>query len=239
MITRISLIVVTTLGLSVMGRARNGGVTPPIQIRAVLFDPTHTMVDLFIPEPSGTAVKLNLQPASLSKPQLTVPLNGMVLFYNTDAVNPEKPMENLAATLKVPQNVRRAIAILFPNPPGSKLAIRAMLIDDSAKGFPKGESRVVNLISAKVAVQAGEHKVGALPGKVTTIPPVEKRNEYNMAQTNFYFEEEDTWVPFSERQIKYVERVRRIYLIAPVRGGDYPYVTTIVDIASPNPAGNN
>jgi len=233
------LIVVTALGISVMARAQNGDVAPPIQIRAVLLDPTHAMVDLFIPDPSGTAVKLNLQPANLSKPQLTVPLNGTVLFYNTDAVNPEKPMESLAATLKVPQNVKRAIAILIPSPPGSKLAFRAVLIDDTAKGFPKGESRVLSLVPVETAIQAGEHKRQILPGKVTSVPPVTKRNEYNMAQTNFYYKQDGAWVPFSERQIKYVERVRRIYLIAPVPGGKYPYVTTIVDIASPTPAGNN
>ncbi len=239
MITRISFLVAATLGLSVMARAQNGDVAPPVQIRAVMFDPTHAMVDLFIPDPSGTAVKLNLQNANLSPPQLTQPVNGKILFYTTGAVNPEKPMANLAATLKVPQNVKRAIVILVPGPPDSQPAFRAVLIDDTTKGFPKGESRVLSLVPVETAIQAGEHKRQVLPGKVTAVPSVKQRNEFNIAQTNFYYKQDGTWVVFTERQLQFLDAFRRIFIISVPPGGNQPFVTTIVDTAAPTLPGKS
>lgn len=238
MTARTSILVAATLGLSAIARAQNGNDAPPIQIRAVLHDPAHPPADLFIPDPSGNAVKLNLQPANLSSSQETKPLNGTILFYNTDAVDPEKPMENLAATLKVPRDLKRAIVILVPGPPGSKPAFRAILIDDSARGFSNGESQVLSLVPVQTAIEAGEHKLQIRPGKLTRVPAVKKRDEYNIAQTNFYYKEGASWVIFTERQLQFLDQFRRIFIISAPPGASQPFITTIVDTAvPPAPAG--
>lgn len=113
-----------------------------------------------------------------------------------------------------------------------KTKVSALIIDDSAKGFPGGESRVLSLVRMETAIQAGEHKVRILPGKLTRVPAVQKRNAYNIAQTNFYYKKNATaWSVFTERQVKYSDRLRRIYLITGFSGGTDLYVTTIVDTA--------
>jgi hypothetical protein len=64
---------------------------------------------------------------------------------------------------------------------------------------------------------------------------VSKKDEFNMAQTNFYYKEKDAWVPFIERQLQYVDTTRRIFLVYLTPGSTQPFVTTIVDNATVAP----
>jgi hypothetical protein len=104
-----------------------------------------------------------------------------------------------------------------------------LLIDDSAKAFPAGESRVLPLITVETAIQAGEHKLSVPPGKITKVSPVKKVDEFNMAQTNFYYKQGEAWVPFTERQLQFLDAYRRIFIIHATPGALQPTVTTIVD----------
>lgn len=239
MIMRKLILSIVALGLCSIGHAQSAGEAAPIQIRAVLHDPAHPVVDLFILDPSDAVVKLDLRRANLSPAQMTRPVNGSILFFNAANVDLEKPMENVAATMKVPPGLNRVIVILVPPPPDSKFAMHAVLIDDTANGFPKGESRILSMIPVEVGIQAGEHRLRAEPGKVTRIPAVEKRNEFNIAQTNFYYNKDDSWVVFTERQIQYLDKFRRIFLVSVPPGGGHPYITTIVDTAAPMVSGSN
>ncbi len=235
MIARKLILSITALGLFSTGHAQSDKDAPTIQIRAVLHDPAHPETELFIPDSSDGVEKLNLRRANLSPVQMTRPVNGAILFYNTATFDPEKPMENLVAMLKVPPGMNRIIVILVPNPPDSKFAMHAVLIEDTATGFPKGESRILSMIPVEVGIQAGEHRVRADPGKITRIPAVEKHNEFNIAQTSFYYKKDESWVVFTERQVKYSDKLRRIYLIVAPQGSRSPYVTTIVDTSVTKP----
>jgi hypothetical protein len=234
MITRLSLLVVATFALLSVAGAQQGNVDPPIQIRVVLHDPAHPVVDFFVPDQGGATVKLDLIPASLSSPQISKPLNGTLLFYDTAKTDPKKPMEHLAATVKIPNNTKKVIVILIPGPPDSKPPFRAVLIDDSAKGFPMGESRVLSLVPVETAIQAGEHRLQILPGQITSVPVVKKCNEFNMAQTNFYYKEGASWVNFTERQLQYLDDFRRIFIIGVTPGANQPFISTIVDTMEPD-----
>lgn len=202
-----------------------------VEIRAVLHDPAHPVADLYVLDKSGTAVKLDLSPGSLSSPQVTQTSNGSVLFYNKAAVDPKKPAENLAATVKVPAKVKSAIVILVPGPPNTAPAYRPVMIEDSSTGFPKGESRVLSLVPVETAIEAGEHKLPISPGKIVSVPAVKKLNEFNMAQTNFYYKDGAAWVTFTERQVQYLDSFRRIFIISATPGASQPLITTIVDTA--------
>ena len=90
------------------------------------------------------------------------------------------------------------MVIVLPAPEGTKPAYRMLVIDDSEKAFPGGESRVLPLVAVETAIQAGEHRLPVHPGKITNVPPVTKRDEFNMAQTNFYYQQGEAWVVFTE-----------------------------------------
>jgi hypothetical protein len=54
-------------------------------------------------------------------------------------------------------------------------------------------------------------------------------NDFNMAQTNFFYKEADQWVAFTERQLQYLDSTKRIFLIYLTPGSMQPFVTTLVD----------
>ena len=200
----------------------------PVQIRALLHDPTRPSVDLFVADQNGVVAKLNLSPANLSPAQMTAPVNGSVVFYDTASVDLKKPQDHIAGTIKLPPSTRKAIIILMPTEPGG-MRFRSLLIDETGNEFPNGESRVLSLVPVETAIEVGEHKLPLASGKITPVPAVKKVNEYHMAQMNFHYKEGANWVTFTERQVQFLDNFRRIFIIFVPPGGNQPYINTIVD----------
>jgi hypothetical protein len=225
---------VTIFCLPVAGHAQDKEAAVPVRIRAVLHDPVHPTAELFYPDKTGTVVKLDFRPQDLTRELFILPVSGSLVLYDKAAIDPKNPAASLAASVKLPPDLKRAMVVVLPAPAGSKPAYRMVVIDDSAKAFPKGESRVLPLVGVETAIQAGEHRLPVHPGKITTVPPVVKRDEYNMAQTNFYFKQGEAWVPFTERQLQFLDAYRRLFIVHATPGALQPSVTTIVDTA---PAG--
>jgi len=225
---RLSAIVAALLPMS--GHAQQGG-GALLPIRAVLHDPVNPVADLYLPDQTGQVVKLKLVGEGLSEVQIAQPANGSLVIFNKAGVDVRNPTASLAATARIPEGMKRAIVVVVPNAPGANPAYRMVLIDDSPGVFPGGESRVLSLVSFDAALEAGEHKLQLKPAAVTRLPEVTKVNEYNMAQTNFYYKEGDVWTPFTERQLQYLKEFRRVFLVYVTPGSTQPFVTTIVDTA--------
>jgi hypothetical protein len=79
-----------------------------------------------------------------------------------------------------------------------------VLINEAPDVFKRGESRAVSLVPVETALQAGEHKLQILPGKV---------------------------VAFTERQLQFLDEFRRVFLIHITPGATQPFVSTILDAA--------
>ena len=204
-------------------------------LRAVLHDPTRPMSEFFAADQNGVVNKINLIQEGLSEARQIMPVNGFLVLYNTASVDPKKPEGKIAATVKIPSGMRRAIAVIVPGPPDKQPPFRVVLIDDSPNAFKRGESRAVSMVPVETALQAGEHKLQILSGKVVSVPPVKKVNEFNMAQANFYYKEGDNWVAFTERQLQFLDDFRRIFLIHVTPGSTQPFVSTILDTAPHEP----
>ncbi len=231
MIQSKSLLLLAALLLPALGLGQQS--TPGFQIRAVLQDPVNPVAELYLPDQTGLLVKLNLQPEGLTKPQPASLINGSLLLFNNDKVDPRKPeaAAALAAKIPIPQNSTRGILIVVPSPAGTKPAYQGVFVDDTPAAFPKGESRVLSLLTVETAIEAGEHKLPVQPGKLTLVPPVTKRDEFNNSQTNFYYREGESWVAFTERKLKYLDDFRRIFIVYVTPGSTRPFVTTILDVA--------
>ena len=225
------LSILALVGLSLAGHAQEKDKTVPLQFRAVLHDPLNPVANLFYTDKTGAIVPLNFRPQDLTGVLWTLPLNGSLVLYDKAAVDPENPAASLAASVTLPPDLKRAIVLVLPAPAGQKPAYRILLIDDSEKGFPKGESRIIPLIGVETAIQAGEHKIPVPPGEIAKLPPVRKVNDFNMAQTNFYFQKGDSWVAFTERQLQFLDVCRRLFIVHVTPGALTPTVTTIVDTA--------
>jgi len=229
MILKHCLCVLTVLWLPATVQAKLGNAAVPLQIRAVLFDPAHSAGELFYPDKNGDVVKLDFRPQDLTPALLTLPVNGSLVLYDKANVDPKTPKASLAASVKLPPDIKRAIIVVVPEPAGSTPAYRMVLIDDSAKGFPKGESRVLSLVTMETTLEAGEHKLTIPPGGITRVPAITRVDEFNMSQTNFYYQQSGSWVPFTDRQLQFLAAYRRIFIIHATPGTLQPSVTTIVD----------
>jgi len=231
MLCKFALSILAVVGLSLSVNAQEKERAAPVQIRAVLHDPVHPVAELFYTDKTGAVVPLNFRPQDLTEALFTVPVNGSLVLYDKAAIDPKNPAASLAASVKLPPDIKRGIVVVLPSPAGEKPAYRMLVIDDSEKAFPGGESRVLALIGAETAIQAGEHRVPTNPGKITRVPPVRNVNEFNMAQTNFYYQEGGSWVAFTERQLQFLDACRRLFIVHVTPGATAPTVTTIVDTA--------
>ena len=81
----------------------------------------------------------------------------------------------------------------------------------------------------ELAMEAGEHKLPIHPGEIARLPPVKKVDEFNMAQTNFYFKKGDSWTVITQRQLQYLDRIRRIFIVHVATGAAHPTVNSITD----------
>lgn len=229
MIPRSSLVVLALVGLSCALHAQETAAAAPVQIRALLHDPLHPVAKLFYTDQTGAVLPLEFRPQDLTPPLVMLPNHGSLVLHDKPAVDPDKPQASLAASIKLPPGLKRAVVVVLPAPPGNKPAYRMLLIDDSEKAFPGGESRALSLINVAIAMQAGEHKLPVKPGAVTRVPAVRKVNDFNMAQTNFYYQKDTSWVAFAERQLQFLDATRRIFIIHATPGAAQPTLTTIVD----------
>ena len=205
---------------------------PPLQIRAVLHDPINLVADLFFEDVTGKIVSLGLLPQDLTQKRLVRAGSNSLVFYDKADIDINNPEASLAATCSIPAGLARGIVIILPNAVGVTPAYRLVLIDDSAVAFPWGESRVLNLIAAETKVEAGEHIVITPPGGFTSVPPVRAVNEFNMAQTNFYYKKNGAWLVFAERQLQYLDAYRRIWIISTTPGALQPTAMTILDVVT-------
>jgi hypothetical protein len=228
-----SLRLLAILALHLSAHAQPIDVPTLVQFRATLHDPIKPTADLFFTDKNGAVVPLELRRRELSKPQLTPLVNGTLILYDKLAVDPKKPEASIAATCKIPAGTKRAIIIILPSPAETKPAYRMVCIDDSAKEFPKGESKVLTLITAEAAIEAGEHKLPIHPAIITRVPPVKKVNEYNMAQTKIYYKLKDNWTIVDEYSLQYADGFRRIFILHATPGALQPSVGIIEDTTSP------
>jgi hypothetical protein len=215
------------------GHAQQGAVATSCRIRVVLNDPANPGAELYYADQVGSISRLEFQDQNLSQPIMTQLVNGSLVFYDKPTVDLMKPEGSLAATCKVPTGSKQGAVVVLPSPGGAKPAYRLVFIADSAKDFPKGESRILTLLPTETAIEAGEHKLPIHPGQITRLPPVKKVSEYNMAQTNFYYKKGDAWTAFTERQLQYIDGFRRIFIVQIMPGAAQPTVLAISDSTTP------
>lgn len=206
--------------------------TTTLLIRSVLNDPAQPEMKFFTGKPGDAMVALKLVAEGFGEPQKVQAENGNLYLFSTATVDKNNPQASLLATIKVPTGAAAAgslIVIILPSPKGTATPYSGIAIGDDARSFPWGESKAINLTPVEFAIEAGEHKLPLPPGKVTAVPKVTKVNEYNIAQTNFYYKQDNQWVIAAERQMQYANTLRRVFLIYKGPEAVAPDVRTILD----------
>ena len=199
-----------------------------LQIRAVLHDPSKPDAKFFVGKPGAIMVPLKLAEEGLTESQQVTTDHGNLNLFLSATADPQHPEAGLAATVKIPPGTSRLIVIILPAPKGSP-PYQLVVLKDDAHSFPWGEGKAVNLTAVDFALEVGKQKVLLSGGKITAVPKVTHVNEYNRAQTNFYYKQGDQWVVAAERQMQYVGTLRRVFLIFKTPNALAPDVRTLVD----------
>lgn len=233
MIYRLLFSTLASLGLLQVVHAQTQEGTAPVQIRVVLHDPMHPTAKLFYVDTKGEVLPVYFRRQALSRAFDAATVNGALVLYDKAEIDPKDPeanRESIAAIGKIPEGIKKGIVVVLSAGPDKKPAYRLFVIDDSEKAFPRGGALVLPLVQANMGIQAGEHKLPIRPGEMTKVPRVKEVNDFNMAQTNFYYKQDDgSWVALAERQLQYLDFSRRLFIIHTTPGARQPRVTTIVD----------
>lgn len=203
-----------------------------LQIRAVLVDSAKPDTKFYVGKPGETLLPVKLAEEGLTESQKVTVENGSLNLFTTPTVDPKNPLASLAATVKIPAGPSRLIVIIVPAVQGTP-PYRMLVVDDTATSFPWGESKAVNLTPVDFALEVGGQKVLLPGGKITAVPKVTKVDEYNRAQTSFYYKQGDQWVVATEREMAYASSLRRVFLIYKTLGALAPDVRTLVDQPPP------
>jgi hypothetical protein len=203
-----------------------------IRLRAVLHDPMKPFAELYFQGVAGGMERLNLAMEGLTEAQNASVQKGTLRLFTSATIDPEKPLANLAASVTIPADVKRAIIFLLPAGEKAKTPYQLLVLNDSFAAFPKGEARVINMTSLPLAVQAGEHKKEVPAGKIVQLPAVTKVNDQNQAQTLFYRKAETGWALLSERPMQYTPEIRNIFLMYLMPNVAEPQIRTLVDTAT-------
>jgi len=210
--------------------AQGQGGTRNIEIRAVLQDPMNPGAAFQVRTTPSTFEKLELVAEGLCIAKRISVTDNTVALYGPTSSDPKIGPPIVASAVVAPA-VERCLLVIVPEPPGGKLPYHLLVLDDTGKAFPFGESRVVNLTNVALGMQAGATRLSLPAHSVTPLPLIKEVNEYHMAQTNFYAKSDngDQWMPFAERQVQYLETVRRISLIDVAPGAVAPTIRTVID----------
>jgi hypothetical protein len=195
-----------------------------IQLRAYLHHPTQPVQEAMeITTAAGEKLPLIWRNGEWSERMQLSTDAAELLFLAKDGLP--------AAKANIPANTDQLLIILVPETKAdAKLPFRAMTLDASASAFPWGTSQAVSLLGqGETAVQAGEHRIAIHAASIAKIPAVTKRDDFHMAQVNFYYRENNEWVPFTERRLQFVDDMRRVFLIYSTPGAQQPFVTTLID----------
>ena len=168
----------------------------------------------------------------------TVPANApsaaTVLFAKDNRLKFLTPKDRkLAATATIPATVKSAILLFIPvaqpqPQPPSWLPWRVFVIDDSAKSFPDGGAFVANFYIKNIRFVIGEHKIMLPPGRAHGLTRPERRDDFNMAQVAFEFQEEQAWRSVSESLLRFLPGMRYLVFayVDPASGRPRLFVST-------------
>jgi hypothetical protein len=206
-----------------------------IKLRAVLHDPMSPAAEFHVQGAGSSVQRLSLSLEGIGEAQEVTVADGTLRLYSSSKVDPAKPLENLAASVKVAPTVKQAMAFIVPSGGQPGLPYRMLLIDDSATVFPMGESRVINLSQQELAVRAGEHRKVIKPASIEAISRVTKLNDMNQAPTQFYQKSGAEWTLLSERPTQFTDSLRNIFLLYTMPNVPEAQVRTLIDTANAQP----
>lgn len=160
---------------------------------------------LVVVDASGKTTECTLTRSALSEP-VSLPLVNQTLVFRKSATEPP------VSTAQVPVGIKQALVIFFPSDDPAQ-AFRTAVFDNSEKTFPKNGNLVINLASSDIRFAIGEHKIQLPGGKNHISPRPAQRDNFNMVDVEFQYNDKQEWRAFFSTRIRYTEGPRHLFII--------------------------
>lgn len=177
-----------------------------VSCRFLSFEPAKDgITSLVAPGKDGKPETVPLTVETMSDPVVLKPENGVITFRKGESDTA------VAATANIPPTTKDAIILLIPTQKEG-LVHETLVLDASAKSFPKGSSIILNHCPEKAKVTVGEHEIEIKPDESAQVTRPKEINEFNMASIKFQVETNGTWRIAFESNIRLVEDQRNLFV---------------------------
>lgn len=178
--------------------------------------------------------------------RFTVPANtpsaATVCYTQGDKLNflsttDRKPV----ATATIPATVKSAILLFIPSAQTqAPLKWRVFVINDSPNTFPDGGAFVANFYHKDIRFIIGEHRILLRPATSHACVRPTQRDDFNMAQVAFEFQQDESWRSVSESLLRFLPDMRYLVIayVDPTSGRPRLFISTDLTPAPAPPPRN-
>lgn len=137
---------------------------------------------------------VRLSTANITAP-VTIPIEGDTAIFHAKPADDPKALPPVAAKVRIPADMNKALVVLVPNRSGDAEPYRALLLDHGEK-FRLGSYRVINFSHKPIRGAIGRSYIEAGAGAMTDL---ELRGEAGAVQgVRFEFQDEGRWNRLTE-----------------------------------------
>lgn len=179
----------------------------PVSCRFLCFQPSADGTSKLVAKASGGAFADCPLPLSIPSGPVALEAPGGVIGFRKSAGD-----DATAATARIPAGVKNAFIVFLPATGKGPQLYETVVIEDSAKGFPKDGCVVLNLYQADVRFVIGEHKIRLRPGGTAALQRPAKRDDFNMSGIAFQFETAGDWRTAAESMVRFPEGQRHLFV---------------------------
>lgn len=129
----------------------------------------------------------------------------------------------------IPQGSSSVFIVLIKTSNAGTANWRALVVDDDPKNFPPGGAYVVNFNQGDIRFAIGEHRGTLKRGTTYGYEMPTKRDDFNMAQVDFWIEREGKWRVANQSSIQFLPNFRYMFIAYndPITGR--PTLHTVTD----------
>ncbi len=201
-----------------------------VTCRFVTLDATVPTPPLVSISGDGTEVPITVATGSISKETDIFSKTNIFSFLTVADRTP-------AANVTIPPGVKAAILLFVSMPKAANsMPWRVFVIEDSDKNFPDGGAFVANFHNQDIRFIIGENKLMLKPGGFHGVARPAQRDDFNMAQVAFQFQQGETWRDASESMMRFLPGTRYLMVTYVDPASGRPRITTFQDQSFKSPA---
>ena len=181
--------------------------------------------DLYYLNAEGDYTETNLPPYEVSEPFNVRLSEGKVRIFRQTLIEDRLVYETIAEA--DPGSLRKALGVIH----NQAQVWRLGLFDDSAKAFPGGTFRIINLLPVAIATRIGKTPVKTMPYgvEVVSVVPPGPRPVVGIVAA---YQKEGNWVPFFDKPVGVLPNARVTGIATVTRHGmDLAYGTDLEDLS--------